>query len=301
MRFDVITFGSAVVDVFVKTNLPEKAGKISYPSGSKIKITETRTDIGGGGTNTAVAFSRLGMKTGCISKIGDDANGKKILNCLKKEKIKFLGAIEKNSSTDFSIILDSRESERTILVHKKINNELSLKEVNFRKLKTKWIYLSTVLGKSFQTQKKIAKTLHERGVKIAFNPTEYLIKEEDIFPLLKICDVMTLNKEEAMLLTKKKDLLKGLHELGPKIVVITDKDNLISCFDGKKKYFLKPNKVKVVERTGAGDAFASGFVAGIIVNKSIQECLKLGLREGESVLGYLGAKNNLIRRNLKKK
>ena len=101
------------------------------------------------------------------------------------------------------------------------------------------------------------------------------------------------------MLTKNKDLLVGLNKLGPKIVIITDKNNLISCYDGIKKYFLKPNNIKVVERTGAGDAFASGFVAGLIKGKSIEYCLKLGLRESESVIRYFGAKNNLLRMKLK--
>ena len=103
------------------------------------------------------------------------------------------------------------------------------------------------------------------------------------------------------MLTKNRDLLIGLHELGPKIIVITDKNKPISCYDyyKKKRYYLKPNKIKVVERTGAGDAFASGFVAGLIRNKTIMQCLKLGLNESESVIRYFGAKNKLLRFKLK--
>lgn len=102
------------------------------------------------------------------------------------------------------------------------------------------------------------------------------------------------------MLTKEKDTITGLHKLIDKkgIAVITDKNKLITCYDGNKKYFLKPNKIKVVERTGAGDAFASGFVAGIIANKTIPQSLKLGLKEGESVIKYFGAKNKLIRNKL---
>ena len=82
-------------------------------------------------------------------------------------------------------------------------------------------------------------------------------------------------------------------------MVVTDKNNKILAYDGEKKYSLIPNKIKVVERTGAGDAFASGFVAGQIVGKSIEESLKLGLKESESVIRYFGAKNKLIKLNLK--
>ena len=77
--FNIITFGSAVVDVFVNTELPEKQKHIAYPIGSKILIKDLKFDIGGGGTNTAVAFSRLGLKTGYIGKLGDDEQGQDII------------------------------------------------------------------------------------------------------------------------------------------------------------------------------------------------------------------------------
>ena len=297
--FDIITFGSALVDIFAETDIAEKGRFMCYPVGSKILLKNLRFDIGGGGTNTAVAFSRFGFKTGYIGKIGDDFNGKIILKILKDEKIKFLGKIEKKSITGTSIILDSKEHDRTVLKYSGVNDDLNFSDINLKKIKTKWFYLGSMLGESFKTQKKLAFFLHVNGVKIAINPTEYLIKKENIMPLLKISDILILNKEEASLLVKKRDLLKGLHKLGPKTVVITDKNKKILAYDGKKKYSLMPNKIKVVERTGAGDAFASGFVAGQMVGKNIQESLKLGLREGESVLKYVGAKNKLLEIDLK--
>jgi len=125
----------------------------------------------------------------------------------------------------------------------------------------------------------------------------------DIRPLLALTDVLVLNKGEAELLCKKYkkdgDLLVCLWGLGPKVVVVTDKNKLTYAFDGDKKYSIKPHNVKVVERTGAGDAFASGFVAGLIAGKTIPECLKLGLKESESVIRYFGAKNKLLRMKLK--
>lgn len=299
MKFDVITFGSAVVDVFVNTDISEKKNFISYPIGAKILIKELRFDIGGGATNTAVAFSRFGLKTGCICGIGDDSDGEEILSLLKKEKITFLGKQKKTAKSGYSIVLDSKEKNRTILTYKGVNDNLSLSEMNLKKIKTKWLYYSSLLGQSFETQKKLARILKKKGTKLAFNPSSYLIKRVNLDSILRLCDILILNKEEAGMLTKNKDLLVGLNELGPKIVIITDKSNLISCYDGIKKYFLRPNNIKVVERTGAGDAFASGFVAGLIKGKSIEYCLKLGLRESESVIRYFGAKNNLLRMKLK--
>jgi ribokinase len=298
MKFDIVTFGSAVVDVFVNTEIAEKHGFMNYPVGEKILVKELRFDIGGAGTNTAVAFARLGFKTGCISELGGDENGKKIFNLLKKEKIEFLGKVVKNELSGYSVILDSRGGDRTILTYKGANDEISLNDI--KKFKTKWLYLSSLLGKSFETQKKLALILKKRGVKIAFNPSSYLIKKENLSSLLKITDILVLNKEEAQMLTKSKvNLLENLRKLGPKLVVITDKDKMITCYDGHNRYFLIPNKVKVVERTGAGDAFASGFVAGQIAKKSIKYSLRLGLAESESVIKYFGAKNRLLRMRVK--
>jgi len=295
--FNVVTFGSAVMDFFVDTGFNKKSNSFSYPAGSKILVHSLRSDVGGGATNTAVAFSRLGFKVGSICKIGDDNNGLDILNIFKNEKIKFLGSIV-SGKTGSSIILDSKESSRTILTFKGPGNDIGFFEIP--KFKTKWLYYSSVLGESFRTQVRLAKKLK---AKVAFNPSEYIIQAINIRPLLKLTEVLILNKEEAMLLckkyNKKGDLFICLREFGPNIVVVTNKNKLVYAFDGKEKYSIKPNKIKVVERTGAGDAFASGFVAGIIAGKNIPKSLKLGLKESESVIGYFGAKNKLLRMKLK--
>ncbi len=294
--FEVVSFGSAVIDIFVDTNLSEKKNFISYPIGAKILVKDLKFDIGGGGTNTAVAFSRFGLRTGCICKIGSE-NENGILKLLKKEKVKFLGRQQKEKS-GYSIILDSKEKSRTILTYKGINNEIDSKDIE--KFKTKWLYYSSLLGQSFQTQIKLARSLKKQGTKLAFNPSSYLIKSKNILPLLKLSDILILNKQEAQMLTKKKqNFLKKLYKLTKGIVVVTDKDKKIQAYDGKKKYSLMPHKIKVVERTGAGDAFASGFVAGQIANKTVQQSLILALKESESVIRHFGAKNNLLKMRLK--
>lgn len=298
MKFDVVTFGSAVIDVFVNTDAAEAHGFMHYKVGDKILIKNLRFDIGGGGTNTAVAFSRLGFKTGYIGEIGGDENGRKVLEMLKKENIEYLGKVMERELTGYSVILDSSGGDRTILTYKGANDEISLKDI--KKFEANWLYFSSLLGKSFETQKKLAEMLKKKGAKIAFNPSSYLIKTKNLKPVLKLTDILILNKEEAIMLAgKKENLLGELRKSTNGIIVITDKDKLISCYDGIKKYSITPHKIKVVERTGAGDAFASGFVAGQIAGKSINESLKLGLAESESVLKYFGAKNKLLRMRLK--
>lgn len=292
-NFDVVTFGSAVVDSFVKAKYAEHGENILIPYGTKMLIKELHSEIGGGGTNTAVAFSRLGFKTGYIGKLGKDLGGNKILNMLKKEKITFLGGRGSKEETGSSIILVSREHYRSILTYKGINNDLHMGEI--RPFKTKWMYCSSMVGESLRSQIKMAKRLKKQGTKIAFNPSEYLIKMGGIRELLRISDVAIVNKVEAGLLTKEKDLLKGISKLGPKIVAITDGKSKIVVYDGSKEYSIVPPKVKIIEKTGAGDAFASGFVAGLIAKKSIKECISLGIRESDAVVKHFGAKNNLLR------
>ena len=229
--------------------------------------------------------------------MGNDKNGERILNLLKKERITFLGKITNEETNGFSFILISRRLNRAIVAYRGINDEIRKNDV--RKFQTDWFYISSMMKESLRTQIELAKKLKRKGTKIAFNPSEYLIRKIKLKPLLNLCDVLILNKEEAALLTGKENKLEGIYDMGPKIVVITDERRAVQCYDGKKIYTITPPKIKIVDKTGAGDAFASGFVAGLIKNKPIEFCLNLGVREAVSVIKYIGAKNNLIRMRLK--
>ena len=91
-----------------------------------------------------------------------------------------------------------------------------------------------------------------------------------------------------------KELLLKLHKQGPEIVVITDGKQGVYAYDGKDSYVIKPHNVKVLETTGAGDSFASGFLAGLLKRNDIEFALQLGLAEAESVITHYGAKNKLL-------
>jgi len=298
--FDIVTFGSAVIDTFIDTEFNNKTKSFNYPAGAKILAHNMRSEIGGGSTNTAVAFARFGFRTGCICRVGDDSEGNAIRSLFKKEKIKFLGSVSKTKKTGHSVVLDSKEKNRTILAYKGPGNNVVMNDIP--KLKTRWVHFTGVVGKSFKTQVQLAKKLVSSGSRVAFNPG-YIDSKNDLKELLRLTYVLTTNKEEAVAICKKYGkkgpLLDSLRSLGPRIVVITNKNKQAFAFDGKTKYAIKPHKVKVVERTGAGDAFAAGFVAGFIAGMPIGKCLKLALREGESVLKHFGAKNNLLRMKLK--
>lgn len=301
--YDVITLGSGTIDVFANTEaqFTKKSGKelISYPTGSKILIHELKFEIGGGGTNTAVAFSRLGLKTAWLGKLGNDDTSLHILDFMRKNSIEFIGVKGKGMS-GFSIILDSRGHDRTILTHKGENDTLRYNQINLSKLRTKWFYFSSMVGKSLEMQKKLASYAGKKGIKLAFNPSSYQAEmgAKKLSQILRNTTSLIFNLEEAELLLGRKDsienIMKKLTRLGPRIIVITNGKKEVFCYDGSMLYTLYPHGVKIIETTGAGDAFASSFVTGIILKNDIEFALKLGLANAESVIQHYGAKNVLL-------
>ena len=306
MAFDVVTVGGATVDVFIETAEKELKKDIShrdvcYMVGEKILVPSMKVDTGGGGTNTAVAFSKLGLKTGFIGKIGKDMIGKNILSVLGKEKVKFLGSTG-NGESGYSVILMHLPKDRTILTFKGINDQLSTRDVKWSGLKAKWIYFSSLMGQSFATSKKIVSYAKKHKIRWAFNPSMYMAEKGLTYlkPMINGCDVLIMNKEEAQALLKSSidipALLKKLAKYA-KIPIITDgPKGAYAYFDGVM-YHNIPYNVKVVETTGAGDAFASGVVAGLMLKKDLEFALRLGQAESESKIQHLGAKNGLLSRN----
>ncbi len=302
--YDVITIGSASVDAFIGTD--SKKFKILHrameddvclPIGSKILIKKLEYDTGGGGTNSAVAFSRLGFKTGWIGKIGDDANSKYIIDEMQKEKVVFLGK-KTTGGTGFSVILIGIQKNRTILAYKGIND--SLKWEDIKNKQARWYYIGSMMGVSFKTAEKLAEHAKKERIPYTFNPSTYLAKKglTSLKKIIKGCHVLVLNKEEAGFLSKKRNINSMLKKLKENvgIAVITNGEKGATAYDGQFKYILYPRKTKVVEITGAGDAFASGFTAGYLLRRDISYSLQMGYAEASSVITHLGAKRKLLSR-----
>ncbi|MFT4303060.1 MAG: carbohydrate kinase family protein [Candidatus Woesearchaeota archaeon] len=303
--YHVITVGSATIDCFVETgeSLFQQITKhldepiVRVPFGSKIAIDDINFLTGGGGTNTAVSFSRLGINTAYLGKFGGQQSDL-IINELKKENVD-TQLIVPAINTGFSVVLDAAGHDRTILTYKACNNEMLWSEVDKKKLKTKWFYMASMMGKSFTTQIKLIDYALKNKIKIAYNPSSYIAKKgyKKLKKILSACDVLIFNKEESEeLLGFKFDAyktLKKLKTLIKGIVVVTDGGKGCHCYDGKKYYFLWPGRVKAKEATGAGDSFASAFVAGLIKGHEISYCLQMGQANAECVIMHKGAKNDL--------
>jgi len=308
--YDVICVGSSTVDVFahteanvvkIKTAISEEE-LIAYPVGSKILIRDLHFEVGGGGTNTAVAFARLGLKTGYLGNVGSDQNSNHILEVLSKEGISFAG--QREGLAGYSVILDSIDEDRTILTFKGANDHLTLSPIRIKALMPSWFYCSSMMGQSFDTLCKIARHAKAKKIKLAFNPSAYQagLGVKALRPILASTTILAFNKEEAQLMLGKPTtsipaLMHELHRFRIPYIAITDGKTGSYVSDKRQILFSPPGKLKVVETTGAGDGFASAFVAGIMQGESLEICLRMGMIEAEQVVTHLGAKTALLSRN----
>ena len=177
--FDVVTFGSAVRDLFVKSKnfkaLKDKrfiTGQgLCLDLGSKIKVDELFFSTGGGGTNSAATFNKQGFRTAYVGRIGDDPGGVTIKQELDKLGIKSFLTIDKNKNTPYSIILSISAQGRTILVYQGASHELEKGEIPFSKLKTKWFYISGLSGKSAKTLLPIVNFAKKNQIKVVLDPS----------------------------------------------------------------------------------------------------------------------------------
>ncbi|MBT3298012.1 carbohydrate kinase family protein [archaeon] len=299
-KLDVICVGSTTVDKFITI----KGNFSNLIPGAKILIKKEELYFGGGAGNSSCALSRLGLKTKIISKLSSDYYAKLIEQDLDSFNIKNFVRTKSKEPSDKSILLSSKsEKDRIIIEHKGSSLDLKKSDIPYSKIrKTKWIYLATLMGKSEQVGKEIAKFAKKNNIPILFNPSSYLAEQgyKKLKLFLDASKIIILNKEEAQSLLSSKInkieiMLKKIYHLGPKIVVITDSEKGVTVFDGNYFYSIQttPN-VKIVNTAGAGDAFNSGFLAGVIEKNEIKYAIKLGQANASSVIQHMGTKNKLL-------
>lgn len=294
--FDVITIGSATLDIFVESDganivsvnsLAKKTEFMSFPYGAKVEIDGFSRNIGGGGINTASNFANLGFKTSTIIKLGNDEIAPVIVKKMQEDNVDISNIIRtKEDLTGLSIILVSFQGDRTVLAHRGANATISESEIDFEKFKkAKWIYVAPLAGQTNKLLDKIADFAAQNNIKLAINAGSTAIKrgEEYFKNILQTAKIVVMNKEEASMLTKilvrpdtKEEkfsqheihpdvvsMLRKLHQKQDSYVVITDGKYGVYCYNGKDFYHAREFSAKVVSTLGAGDAFSSTFVAAI--------------------------------------
>jgi len=319
--YDVITIGTATRDVFLTSpDFKTLAGKEHshkmcletgeaqcFALGEKIEIDKPVFTFGGGAFNSAITFSRQGLKTATLIKIGNDEAGENILKELAKESIYRCPTAIDEKNTAFSTILLSPTGERTILVYRGASEDLKLEEINFNDLVSRWAYITP--GKiPFETIEKLFDYFSENKTPVAFNPSGFYLKMglEKMKPLLEKSKVVILNREEAAYLTginyeNEKEIFEKLDQVITGIVAMTDGNNGAMVSDGKNIYsagvFPSQGGKKLIDRTGAGDAFGSGFVAGLMGKNDIEYAIRLGSANATSVVEKIGAQAGILNKS----
>ncbi len=314
-QFDVVCVGNAKIDTFLTLHeannhlrLIEETNELCIKFGEKITVDKAEILLGGNAANVAVGLSRLGLSTTLVAEIGKDEFAQKIINTLSKEKVDVSNVRQtEGQQSSFSTIINFK-GERTIFSeHVKRSHDF-----NFENISTKWVYLTSLGEEWIDVYNKTVDFVKRTNCRLAFNPGTLQIQAglKNIENILLATDVLFVNKEEAaqitnyqLQITNEKErnkevitrLLETLQKLGPKIVIITDGKNGSFAIDAlgniSKKGIVE---TQVIEKTGAGDAYSSGFLSALINNKSINDAMDWGAKNSASVIRKVGAQAGLL-------
>lgn len=309
-HFDVISVGDIVTDAFIKlfdnqAHVYENShgNWIVMPYGTKIPFDHAVVVEGvGNASNAAVGFARLGLKSSLAANVGGDQYGIDMIHALAKNKVDTAFVrVNPGKISNYHYVLWYKD-DRTILIKHEAYKyhwpHIRPDEV------PKWIYFSSVSEHALAYHDQIADWLDDHPtVKLAFQPGTFQMEAgtERLKRIYQRTEALIVNREEAVLISKGshgdlKDLFKRLHNLGPKIVVITDGPKGAYASDGSQilKMPLYPDPKPPYERTGAGDAFASTFVAALVKGNSIAGALQWAPINSMSVVQYVGAQQGLL-------
>ncbi|OGY23610.1 MAG: hypothetical protein A2126_03815 [Candidatus Woykebacteria bacterium GWB1_45_5] len=308
--FDVITVGAATRDIFLRSREFKSKPDPSSPSdvdlvlplGSKIGVDEIIFETGGGASNAAVTFARQGLRSACICRIGEDPGGRAAIESLEKEGINTDLIIKDTKNyTGYSIILVTAEGERTILVYRGASGHFTQDFVPKDKLDTKWLFISS-LGGNVDLLNSLVVWADTHKIDTAVIPGKAELEKgaAALAPIFAKADVVIMNREEAAGITgihfdQKERIVHKMCLMTRGIGVITDGPNGSTACDKDYFYQIGTHGNPAVDRTGAGDAFASGFVAGLVKSGNIEGALELAADNASNVVNFFGAKKGIVR------
>ncbi|MFH1667587.1 MAG: carbohydrate kinase family protein [Candidatus Komeilibacteria bacterium] len=311
MKCKILCIGGISQDVIFNTSDANIISKkkdnraqqyIAFNFGSKNSSPSVMRTYGGGALNSAISFISLGIRAVPMSVIGDDFIGQEILLYLKQKKInKKLIKVLPQEQTAFSFIVNlPQANEHVLFFSNEVLSKFRIIESDLRPVLTNWIYLSSL--RSIYSPYSIARIFDyakERAVKVFWNPGQQQIRVfEQYYKYLPQVDFFSINKAEAIGLAKdlklrgknETQIAQSLVKLGAKAVLVTDGAKGVNYYDRETHYQQKAKTVKVVNTTGAGDAFNAGFLAGFLhYDQDIQRSLELGINNSAAIIQTMGA------------
>ncbi len=305
----ILFIGDIFTDAFIKlspevahVDTDKKGGKwLSIPFGGRPPYEEVEiVQSVGPSPNAAVSCARLGVGSSLMSWLGDDKAGVDSLHYLAAQHVDTSLVVQKKHAKSNYYYVLRLEAERTILT-KDETYDYAWKQPTHA---PDWIYLASVSGESWQLHEALADYLEQHpDIKFVLQPGTFHFTwgAKKMAKLYQRAELIILNREEAAMITGKdagviRNLAAALHELGPKIVVITDGPNgSYASYDGKIMTIPNyPDLAPPYDRTGAGDAFASTVVAALALGETMETALTWAPINSMSVVQKLGAQAGLL-------
>ena len=301
----IIAIGAAVQDVFLSQSLEFKPVENSLHEqtmaltlGSKANVNHITFSTGGGATNAAVTFARHGIEAVFMGVIGDDPAGRAVLDDLDAEGVDTSGvSYSHHYQTGYSVLLLAPSGERTILTYRGASTHYQSHTFQLEELQADWLYVSTLNG-HFAVLSQLFHEARARGIKICFNPGKgELAHPGKLKALLEDVTVVCVNRDEAAQLVEGQsleELVRHLHHIVP-TVIVSDGPNGVVATDGATIVRAGMYEdVPVVDRTGAGDAFGSGFLARWALGDSLADSVVFASANATSVVRHIGAKQGIL-------
>lgn len=304
----ILSIGKGTQDVFMASEEfdPHNEGKVAYthlPLGVKMEVKDVTFATGGNATNVAVTFARQGLHAEYMWTLGHDVASEAVLRDLDDEGVDTSNvAREDIYQAGYSTILIATNGERTILNHRGVSTGPRGHDLNLDAIdEADWIYPTSLANGGLGLLRKIIDRAETSGAKVMLNPAgPELADPVKLRSLLESVEILCVNKEEMQQLVEGDSLEElvrhALHYVP--IAIVSDGPNGVVASDGKTIVRAGMYEdVKVVDRTGAGDAFASGFLSQWALGKSLKEAIVFASANSTSVVTKVGAKAGILHKS----
>lgn len=301
----IIAVGAAVQDVFL-SHSPEFKPVVENPHesfmklelGAKADVNNVTFSTGGGATNASVTFARQGLQAAFMGTIGHDPAGRAVLDVLDYEGVDTSAvSFSHKFNTGYSVLLLAPNGERTILTYRGASTHYHEKDFRLKGSDADWLYVSTMSG-NMDVLHQLFEEARSQGIKIMFNPGKKELEQpQKLKGLLEDVAVLCVNRDEMQTIVEGADLeelvRRGRHYVPT--VIISDGPNGVIATDGKTIVRAGMyHDVKVIDRTGAGDAFGSGFLSQWVAGKSLVDSIIFASANSTSVVSHIGAKTGIL-------
>lgn len=301
----ILTIGKATQDVFLQSDEfdPHTEGKVAYtylPLGLKMEVDEVTFATGGNATNVAATLARQGLDVSYMWPLGHDPASETVLRDLDDFGVDTSAVVRKDHyQAGYSTIMIATNGERTILNHRGISTNKRGTDLDFDAIAAAdWVYPTSLADGGVDLLRKIVDHAEKHDTKVMLNPAgPELANPAKLKALLESVEVLCMNKEEMQQVVSGQTLEELVHHAlnYVPVAIVSDGPNGVVASDGKTIVRAGMYEdVKVIDRTGAGDAFASGFLSQWIQGKSLKDSIIFASANSTSVVTKIGAKAGIL-------